>query len=46
MLKEFLWEAFQRTGNIEAYVMYKEIEERTEREKEKGGVREDVLANA
>jgi YqzL-like protein len=27
MLKEFLWETFKKTGNIEAYVFYKEIEE-------------------
>lgn len=26
MLKEFLWETFKKTGNIEAYVFYKEIE--------------------
>lgn len=28
MLKEFLWETFKRTGDIEAYVFYKEIEEK------------------
>ncbi len=27
MLKEFLWETFKKTGNIEAYIFYKEIEE-------------------
>jgi hypothetical protein len=28
MLKEFLWETFQRTGDIQAYIAYKEIEDR------------------
>ncbi|MDP4092645.1 MAG: YqzL family protein [Bacillota bacterium] len=27
MLKEFAWDAFQYTGNIDAYVFLKEIEE-------------------
>jgi hypothetical protein len=26
MLKEFLWETFKRTGDIEAYLLFKEIE--------------------
>ena len=30
MLKEFLWETFKKTGNIEAYVFYKEIENEIE----------------
>lgn len=30
MLKEFLWETFKSTGSIEAYVFYKEIEEKDE----------------
>lgn len=27
MLKEFVWNAFEKTGNIDAYVLYKEIQE-------------------
>lgn len=27
MLKEFAWNAFEYTGNIESYIFYKEIEE-------------------
>lgn len=26
MLKDFLWETFQRTGDIQAYIAYKELE--------------------
>jgi hypothetical protein len=26
MLKEFLWETFKRTGDIEAYLLFKEVE--------------------
>ncbi|RCX13844.1 YqzL-like protein [Anaerobacterium chartisolvens] len=26
MLKEFLWDAFQNTGNVDAYIFLKEIE--------------------
>lgn len=29
MLKEFLWNAFEKTGNIEAYIFMKEIENKT-----------------
>lgn len=28
MLKEFLWETFKKTGNIEVYIAYKELEEK------------------
>ncbi|MCX7923510.1 MAG: YqzL family protein [Clostridia bacterium] len=28
MLKEFAWNLFQNTGNIDAYVFYKELEEK------------------
>lgn len=28
MLRNFLWETFEKTGNIEAYVTFKEIEEK------------------
>lgn len=34
MLKDFLWEAFESTGNIEAYIFYKEIETSDEDELE------------
>ncbi len=28
MLKEFLWETFKKTGDIEVYIAYKELEEK------------------
>lgn len=28
MLKEFLWKAFEKTGNIDAYIFIKEIEQK------------------
>lgn len=28
MLKEFVWRTFENTGNVDAYIFYKEIEER------------------
>jgi len=28
MLKDFLWKAFEYTGNIDSYIFYKEIEEK------------------
>lgn len=28
MLKEFAWNAFINTGNLESYIFYKEIEEK------------------
>lgn len=28
MLKEFAWNSFIKTGNLEAYILYREIEER------------------
>ena len=28
MLKDFAWNAFESTGNIDSYFFYKEIEER------------------
>ena len=27
MLQDFMWTTFERTGNIDAYLSYKEIEE-------------------
>jgi len=33
MLKEFLWNTFEKTGNIEAYVCIKEIENKTSHHK-------------
>lgn len=26
MLKEFMWSAFEKTGNIDPYILYKELE--------------------
>lgn len=52
MLKEFLWEAFRKTGNIEAYVFYKEIENKIESNQkskiliEQLDIREELVANA
>lgn len=29
MLKEFIWNAFENTGNIDNYVFYKELSEKS-----------------
>lgn len=36
MLKEFAWNTFEFTGNIDSYFFFKEIEERKEAAKQKG----------
>lgn len=38
MLQEFLWRTFEYTGNIDSYMLFREIEQR------KGMVREQMLA--
>lgn len=38
MLKEFLWKTFEYTGNIDSYMLFREIEHK------KGTVNERVLA--
>lgn len=30
MLKEFSWRTFEATGNIEAYIVYKQVREKDE----------------
>lgn len=42
MLKEFLWKAFEKTGNIDAYVFYKEMEEKSKALDEGMITREEV----
>ncbi len=32
MLKDFLWEVFIETGSLEAYLLYKEIDEKRNNE--------------
>jgi hypothetical protein len=44
MLKEFLWETFKKTGNIEAYVFYKEMEQTDEVEMELEHANEEVAS--
>ena len=31
MLKEFVWKAFEKTGNVEFYMFYREIQEKSSR---------------
>lgn len=42
MLKDFAWKAFENTGNIDAYVFFREIEEHhriaAEKQSEEDGV--------
>lgn len=35
MLKELFWDAFKKSGNIEAYIFYKELDEHHKREENK-----------
>lgn len=43
MLKEFLWETFKQTGSIDAYVFFKEVEEKNEPENETMNLREELI---
>lgn len=43
MLKEFIWRTFANTGNIDAYVFYKEIEEKS-KEMIEGKIAEEEVA--
>lgn len=42
MLKEFVWRAFEYTGNIDAYVFFKEIETKNKALKETNAAEEEV----
>lgn len=42
MLKEFAWNTFINTGNIDAYVFFKEIEEKSRVLKEASMAEEEV----
>lgn len=42
MLKEFLWETFKKTGDIEVYIAYKELEEKDLLEDVKEGIENDA----
>jgi len=43
MLKDFAWTAFEFTGNIDSYIFYREIEERS-KVKEQRRMAEDEAA--
>lgn len=45
MLKEFVWKAFESTGNIDTYVFLKEIEEKFKRIENKAMDKEAVELN-
>jgi hypothetical protein len=36
MLKDFAWNTFEHTGNIDSYIFYREIDERNRAEDERG----------
>jgi hypothetical protein len=42
MLREFVWKTFENTGSIDAYVFYKEIEEKNQLIKDKVSNVEEV----
>lgn len=44
MLKEFLWKAFEKTGNLDAYVFYKEIDRMIKPEKNIESTEEEKVA--
>lgn len=35
MLKDFVWNTFENTGNIESYILFKELEEKRDVLKER-----------
>lgn len=43
MLKDFVWKTFESTGDIDKYVFYKEIEEKS-REKDKSKTEKEEAA--
>ncbi len=46
MLKEFAWMTFENTGSIDAYVFYKEIEDKNLAAKEKTIAEEEAASTA
>ncbi len=44
MVKDFLWETFKRTGDIEAYMGYKEIKETGDSEAAEKHATEEVIS--
>ena len=42
MFKEFVWNAFVETGNLESYMFYKEIEERDRAAEQRNQAQEEV----
>lgn len=45
MLKEFAWNAFEKTGSIDAYVFYKEIEANSRMQEENFLAKEEVAVS-
>lgn len=43
MLREFVWKTFENTGSIDAYVFYKEIEEKNQLTKDKTTAMEETV---
>lgn len=46
MLKEFAWSAFEKTGNIDAYVFYREIQERNSQISETKAAEQEVAISS
>ena len=46
MLKDFLWSLFERTGNIEAYLLYREIVKKEKIEVEQFITEQDMAINS
>jgi hypothetical protein len=46
MFKEFVWNAFVETGNLESYMFYKEIEERDRAAEQRNQAQEEVAPSA
>ncbi|AUS96392.1 YqzL family protein [Clostridium thermosuccinogenes] len=45
MLKEFAWSAFEKTGSVDAYVFYKEIEAHDKIQENNALAKEEVAAS-
>ncbi|HEX9062484.1 MAG TPA: YqzL family protein [Clostridia bacterium] len=47
MLKEFVWKAFEATGDVDTYMFFREIEERDKVTKERNAAHEEAaISNA
>lgn len=46
MLKEFAWETFEKTGNIDSYMFYKEIDQKKKAFKESKVAEEEAATSS